>query len=71
MINLNDYVERVWAATTLEEKQARLREMIGASHATVKTKKLTLLQIAQATSCQRLDKLASNYSLSGMGMKVI
>lgn len=70
MINLQTYVDKVWAATTIEEKRKHCLDMIEASTATKKTKVLTALQVNKA-SLSKLDSLAVNYSFSGMGMKVI
>ena len=70
MKNLNDYVERVWAAIDREDKIKVLSEMIEASTAKKMTKIKTLRDIVHMNNTQ-LDFLASNYSMSGMGMKVI
>lgn len=70
MINLSSYVQDVWNATTLEDKLISFKRMIDVSHAKDKTKKLTWIQ-AQRCSMTQLDFLASNYSLSGDGHKVI
>ena len=70
MINLQTYVDKVWAATTIEEKRKHCLDMIDASTATKKTKILTALQVNKAP-LSKLDSLAVNYSFSGMGMKVI
>jgi len=70
MINLQPYVDRVWSSTTLEEKRSALKDLVNASHATTKTKKLTLLQIDKV-SMTKLDSLAINYSLRGEGLGVL
>jgi len=70
MKNLNDYVEKVWSAITREDKIKYLSEMIEASDAKKMTKIKTLRDMAHMSNTQ-LDFLASNYSMSGMGMKVI
>lgn len=70
MKNLNDYVEKVWAETTLEGKQAAFKELVNISQAKKEKKALTLRQAANY-SMQQLDKLAVNYSLAGVGLKVI
>jgi len=70
MKNLNDYVEKVWSAITREDKIKYLSEMIEASDAKKMTKIKTLRDMAHMSNMQ-LDFLASNYSMSGMGMKVI
>ena len=70
MINLQSYVDRVWNAGTIEDKRAIALEMVEASTATKKTKVLTALKIKRA-SMTKLDSLVINYSMSGMGLKVI
>ena len=70
MKNLNEYVEKIWKEQDLQTKKNLLREMINYSSATKKTKILTLNKIDRL-SFNQIDKLAIDYSLSGMGMKVI
>jgi hypothetical protein len=70
MINLNKMVEAVWAEADEEKKRILLRDMILSSHAKAITKSRNI-QLLQTLSGPRMDKLASDYSLSGMGMKVI
>jgi len=70
MINLNDYVEKVWKTSDREEKIKILSEMIEKSHAKKMTKIKALRDIVHMNN-DKLDAFASNYSLSGMGMKVI
>ena len=70
MVNLNDYVEKVWAETTQEGKFAAFKELVNASYAKKEKKALTLWQAA-TYSMQKLDSLAVNYSLAGAGLKVI
>jgi len=70
MKNLNEYVEKIWKEQDLQIKKSLLREMINYSSATKKTKILTLNKIDRL-SFNQVDKLAIDYSLSGMGMKVI
>jgi len=70
MKNLNEYVEKIWKEHDLQIKKSLLREMINYSSATKKTKILTLNKIDRL-SFNQVDKLAIDYSLSGMGMKVI
>jgi hypothetical protein len=70
MINLNEYVERVWAASDRTEKIKILSEMIDVSRAKKLTKIKALKDIVHLSE-QKLDSFAVNYSMSGMGMKVI
>ena len=69
MINLDKYVQHVWAARDLMSKRIAVHELIDASHATNETKKLSHLRVESMNKAD-LDKFASNYSLSGEGMKV-
>lgn len=70
MKNLNDYVERVWSAVDRGDKLKFLAEMVEASHAKKSTKIKTLRDMVHMNNTQ-LDFLASNFSMSGMGMKVL
>ena len=70
MINLNDYVEKVWKASDRGEKIKIISEMIEKSHAKKQTKVLALRDIVHMNN-EKLDAFAINYSLSGMGMKVL
>lgn len=70
MINLNAYVERIWACETEEEKRVVFADMINASHATKAKKQQTLRQI-QILPANKLDTLAVNYAMAGEGLKVI
>jgi len=70
MINLNEMVEKVWAATDRGEKIKFLSEMINLSHAKKLTKIKALKDIVHLSN-EKLDSFAVNYSMSGMGMKVI
>jgi hypothetical protein len=70
MKNLQDYVNRVWVASDREEKIKILTEMVNASHAKKMTKLKTLRDMVRMNNTQ-LDFLASNYSMSGDGLKVI
>jgi hypothetical protein len=70
MINLQTYVDKVWAYQDREEKIKALTEMVNASTAKKLTKIKTLRDMAHMNNTQ-LDFLASNYSMSGMGLKTI
>lgn len=69
MKDLNKLVEAVWSATNREEKINLLTDMINQSHAKKLTKLKALRDIVHLSN-ERLDLFASNYNLSGMGMKV-
>jgi len=70
MLNLQPYVDKVWATSDRGEKIKHLTEMVNASTAKKITKIKTLRDMVHMNNTQ-LDFLASNYSMSGMGMKVI
>lgn len=70
MINLNEYVERIWSAADEASKREAFTEMVNASHAT-KAKKLQTLKSIQSLTAQKLDSLAVNYAMAGEGLKVI
>ncbi|NBP03531.1 MAG: hypothetical protein EBU90_26250 [Proteobacteria bacterium] len=71
MKDLQPFVDKIWAASELEEKRKICLEMIKESHATTATKKRSQLTAMRATSPEVLDRLATNYSLAGQGLKVI
>jgi hypothetical protein len=70
MKDLQPFVDKIWESEEDDVKRQYLRDMVNYSSATPKTKKLTLLQIDKAPYF-KLDQLAINYSLAGMGMKTI
>jgi hypothetical protein len=69
MKDLSSHVKQVWGARDLMSKRIATHELIEASHATNETKKLSHLRVESMNMAQ-LDSFASNYSLSGEGMKV-
>jgi len=70
MINLQTYVDKVWATQDRGEKIKHLTEMVNASTAKKLTKIKTLRDMTHMSNIQ-LDFLATNYSMSGEGLKVI
>jgi len=70
MINLQTYVDKIWATSDRDEKIKHLTEMVNASTAKKLTKNKTLRDMMRMNNTQ-LDFLASNYSMSGMRLKVI
>jgi len=70
MINLQTYVDKVWATSDRGEKIKHLTEMVNASHAKKLTKLKTIRDMVHMNNTQ-LDFLATNYSMSGEGLKVI
>jgi hypothetical protein len=70
MIDLQTYVDKVWTAEDRGEKIKHLTDLVNASHAKKQTKIKALRDMIHMNNTQ-LDFLASNYSMSGMGLKVI
>ena len=69
-IDLTTYVQNVWFAPTLQGKKNAMIELIEASHAKKETKRLYTAKVNIERNPSRLDTLASNYAMSGEGMKV-
>lgn len=69
-IDLTAFVQKVWLAPDLKSKQAAMIELINASHAKANTKRLYTAKVNIERNPNRLDTLASNYAMSGEGMKV-
>ncbi|CAB4142619.1 hypothetical protein UFOVP447_20 [uncultured Caudovirales phage] len=69
-IDLSSYVHNVWSAEGLEAKKSAMLELIEASHAKADTKRLYTTKVNMERNPSRLDILASNYTMSGEGMKV-
>lgn len=70
MKNLQPYVDKIWESTDDSEKRQILKDMVNFSSASRKTKILTLKQIDRIPYF-KLDQLAINYSLAGMGLGTI
>lgn len=69
-IDLTTYVQKVWSVNDLTSKKAAMIELINASHAKADTKRLYTAKVNIERNPKRLDTLASNYAMSGEGMKV-
>ena len=70
MKNLNELVEKVWSSSDRVTKIMAVTNLINESHAKRATK-IKALRDIERMSNEKLDKFAVDYSLSGMGMKVI
>ena len=70
MKDLQPYVDKIWESKDDSVKRQILKDMVNFSSASKKTKILTLNQIDKAPYF-KLDQLAINYSLAGMGLKTI
>ena len=69
-IDLSDYVQAVWRAHDHNSKKAAMMELINASHARADTKRLYTAKVNIIRDYRKFDTLASNYAMSGEGMKV-
>ncbi len=69
-IDLTVFVQKVWTSIGIEAKKNAMIELINASHAKVDTKRLYTTKVSMERNPSRLDTLASNYAMSGEGMKV-
>lgn len=69
-IDLTTYVQNVWVASGLDAKKAAMIDLINASHAKADTKRLFTVKVSIERNPRKLDTLASNYAMSGEGMKV-
>ena len=69
-VDLTAYVQKVWVASDLDSKKTAMLELINASHAKADTKRLFTTKVNMERNPRRLDTLASNYAMSGEGMKV-
>ena len=68
-LNLDMYVQKVWQAPNINDKREAAKEMINYSRAKKETKVKALRDI-ETMSANAIDKFVSNYSLSGIGLKV-
>lgn len=69
-IDLTSYVQAVWFANGLDDKKAAMLDLIEASHAKADTKRLYTAKVNIERNPRKLDTLASNYAMSGEGLKV-
>lgn len=69
-VDLTSYVQKVWLSTDLASKKAAMLDLINASHAKTDTKRLFTAKVNIERNLRKLDTLASNYAMSGEGMKV-
>jgi len=71
MKNLTEELKAVYTATDLATKKQRMMELIDNSHAKKETK--LKARLALDTTCRSpysVDKFATNYMLSGEGLKL-
>lgn len=69
-VDLTTYVQKVWFASGLNAKKNAMFELIEASHAKAETKRLYTAKVNIERNPNKLDTLASNYAMSGEGLKV-
>lgn len=70
MRDLTKEVTAVCNARSLESKKVAMKVLIESSHAKKETKKLFNVKVDMIRSASALDKMATDYLLSGEGMKV-
>ena len=70
MKNLSNELMAVYNAKTLTEKKNRMQDLIDRSHAKNETKNASKMKLVWCTSKLSVDKFATNYMLSGEGMKI-
>ena len=71
MRDLTKEVTAVCNARSLESKKVAMKVLIESSHAKKETKKLSKVKVDMTRSASALDKMATNYLLSGEGLKVL
>tara|TARA_B110000858_G_C17583984_1_gene372516 strand:- start:477 stop:692 length:216 start_codon:yes stop_codon:yes gene_type:complete len=70
MRDLTKEVTAVCNARSLESKKVAMKALIESSHAKKETKKLFNIKVDMIRSPSALDKMATDYLLSGEGLKV-
>ena len=70
MRDLTKEVTAVCNTRSLESKKVAMKALIESSHAKKETKKLFNVKVDMIRSASALDKMATDYLLSGEGMKV-
>lgn len=70
-IDLTAFVQNVWVAGDLDSKKAAMIDLINNSHAKAETKRTFIAKVQAERNPRKLDTLASNYAMSGEGLKVI
>lgn len=70
MKDLTPSLKAVYEATDIEIKRALVLDLIKTSTGKAKTKQAAMAAVAGMTKQADLDKMATNYMLSGEGMKV-
>ena len=70
-IDLTANVQAVYEAKTLDAKKAAMLELIEQSHAKSATKDKARRELVRIGSMTKVDFFATNYMMSGEGMKVL
>lgn len=68
--DLTPYIHNVWMSIGIKAKKDAMIELIDASYAKADTKRLYTTKVNMERNSNRLDALASNYAMSGEGLKV-
>jgi|TARA_R110000868_G_scaffold283752_1_gene544178 hypothetical protein len=70
MKDLTTEVNAVFTARSIADKKSAMLSLIENSHAKAETKKLSKLRVERLMHASAVDKFATNYLLSGEGMKI-
>lgn len=70
MENLTEVLKSVYEAKDIDDKKQLVLRLIHESSAKVKTKSAAIQAVKRMSKVTDLDKFATNYTLSGEGMKV-
>lgn len=69
MLLLQDYAKQVWMLPEIEDKKLILKDMV--MQFTFKKKQTQFLVLIESiVECSKLDKLASDITLAGAGLKI-
>lgn len=68
--DLTEEVRKVYATSNVEEKKKIVIEMIQNSYAKNEKKRLMITKANMINNARKLDELATNYAMSGEGLKV-
>lgn len=71
MLDLTNYLKKVWSSLTVEDKRKAAIEMVTASHAKSETKANAIAKFNRMTQGKDIDRYASDYSFAGEGSRVI
>lgn len=70
MKNLSEALKHVYNTSNIDDKKKLVLDMIQESSARTKTKSSAVTRVRQLSKAADVDRFATNYTLSGEGMKV-